>query len=358
MSIKKRILTAASIALLPLAASAASIIVPAAGSGPGANGSQWRSELTLHNASAHTVTASLIYHDGNGASAPASATVAGRATTSIADVVLSKFGVTGTGAIEIVIDDADAPKVTVTSRTSNFSDHGEFGQDIPAIAATDAAGTGDLTVLSAPSSSANYRFNFGLYAEQDSTVHWELLRADGSLAATKDVSYPAGTQTQYNTGIATLFALGAQDNDAVQATMTKGAAIFYGSAINNLSGDPTFVPGLRTREDIRINFVGVDINQDGKAELLDADHDGVLDQPVDIFSIGFPTYLRIIATGENGEPVTFELLDSPRDAMLMDASGTIAYAAGGDVKGTKTALKVRATAGANSAILTIPVNIR
>jgi hypothetical protein len=354
----KSILTAASIALLPLTAGAASLIVPAAGSGPGANGSQWRSELTLHNSSAHSVTASLIYHDGNGGTAPVSTTVASRATTSIADVVLSKFGVTGTGAIEIILDDADAPKVTVSSRTSNFSNHGEFGQDIPAIAATDAAKTGDVTVLAAPSSSTNYRFNFGVYAQQDSSVHWELLRADGSLAATKDVSYGVGTQQQYNTGIQALFGVDEQNNDAIQATVTKGAAMFYGSAINNLSGDPSFVPGLRTRQDIRINFIGVDINQDGKAELFDADHDGVLDQPVDIFSIGFPTYLRILATGENGEPVTFELLDSPRDAMLMDASGTVAYAAGADVKGTKTVLRVRATAGANSVVLTIPVNIR
>ena len=41
----KNILTAASIALLPVAASAARFIVPAAGSASGANGSQWQSEL-------------------------------------------------------------------------------------------------------------------------------------------------------------------------------------------------------------------------------------------------------------------------------------------------------------------------
>ena len=50
MKLNKIIITA-SLALLPLTAGAATLIIPAAASTSGANGSDWKSELTLHNTS-------------------------------------------------------------------------------------------------------------------------------------------------------------------------------------------------------------------------------------------------------------------------------------------------------------------
>jgi hypothetical protein len=356
----KHILTAASIALLPLGASAASLIVPAAGTGPGANGSQWQSELTLHNLAANQVDAAIIFHDAAGASAPVNFFIPARGTMTIADVVKTKFGKeAATGAIEVVVPDDMASRVTVASRTINVSPNGEFGQDIPAIAVSDAAQPGDVAVLAGPSSVANNRFNFGLYAAKDSDVTWELLRADGTVAATKQLSYTALTQLQYNGGVQSLFGVEPQNDDAIHATVTKGAAIFYGSAINNASGDPSFVPGVKAREEIRVNFIGVDVNEDQSIEIKDANHDGVLDQPIDIFTTtGFPNYFRIVAAGEHGEPATFELLDAGNDAILLDANGTVSMAPSHAVRGETGALHVRITAGGSSVVVTIPINYR
>src|SRR5262249_61805370 len=119
------------------------------------------------------------------------------------------------------------------------------GQDVPAVKISDAATAGDTIVLQAPSSATDARFNFGIYAATAATVRWELVRADGSLAASLDQSLGAGTQQQFNSGIVTLLGSTAQDNDTVQALVTSGNAIAYGSAVNNASGDPTFVPGIR-----------------------------------------------------------------------------------------------------------------
>src|SRR6266550_3589220 len=138
MSIK-RIITSAAIALLPIAAGAATLIVPASGTGPGANGSHWQTELTLHNTSASTVTATLTFHDGLGAAGTSTVNIAPRATVAIADVVASRFGrESATGAIEITFDNAFAQKLTIASRTFNTTAGGELGQDIPAIDAATA----------------------------------------------------------------------------------------------------------------------------------------------------------------------------------------------------------------------------
>lgn len=351
----KRLITAASIALLPLAAGAATFIVPAAGTGPGANDSHWQSELTLHNTSASPVTASLTFHDGNGAQTGDSVTVNARATVSIADIVATRFGRTSsTGAIEITVPDAAANKLAITSRTFNSSANGQFGQDIPAINANDAAAAGSVVVLQAPSSAADARFNFGLYAVTDSTIRWELVRADGTvLTPIADQTYAAGTQRQFNSGISTLLGATAQDNDVVQAVITTGKVIAYGSAVNNASGDPSYVPGIAARTDIRVNFLGVDLNEDGTIDVADANHDGVLDQPIDIFTSLYPNYFRVVVEGG----ATLELVDAPRDAVLIDAQ-TIEWAPGGNLKGQTGTLKVRATVNGASDVLTIPVNFR
>jgi hypothetical protein len=355
----RNLVAASTIALLPLAASAATFIIPAAGTGPGVNDSHWQTDLTLHNVSAHPITAVLVYHNATQTSFQSAVPILPHATVAIDDVVHSRFDVvSGTGAIEVLVDDADASKLAINSRTINVSDRGEFGQDIPAEPLAEAAKSGDLTVITGPSSVQQSRFNFGLYAATAATVRWELLRADGTLAATKDLSYAAGSQKQYNGGIATLFNVDAQDHDAVHATLLSGTALFYGSAIDNVSGDPAFVPGIRTSSDLRVDFAGVDLDENGTIDVADANHDGVLDARIDIFTSTFPNYFRVVASGQNGAPVTYELVDAPVDALLIDDNGTISFAPGADVAGTTGELLVRATTDGNVAILHIPVRYR
>ena len=119
--------------------------------------------------------------------------------------------------------------------------------------------------------------------------------ADGTLAATTEVSYPAGTQIQYNNGVKSLLNADPQDNDTVQAEVTSGNAVAYGSIINNASGDPTYVPEILALADIRVHFAGVDFGDNGSISVPDANHDGVLDHAIDVQTGTWPIAFRVVS---------------------------------------------------------------
>jgi hypothetical protein len=349
----KKLITAASMALLPLAASAATLIVPVAGSTVGANGSRWESELTLHNTANRSIVATLVFHDQSGPAETATVTIPARNTIALNDVVRTRFNREGSvGAIEITLADADMNRIAVSSRTANVGGEGEFGQDIPAVKTSDAAASGDLAVIAGPTSAADFRFNAGLYAIENTTVRWELVRADGTSAVSTTLSYKGGVQNQYS--VPALFQADLQDNDVVHAAVTSGTAIFYGSIVRQDTGDPSFVPGVRTREESRINFVGIDRDENGTVDI--AATDNVLTGAVDSYTLGFPTFFRIVATSDTGEKLTYSIVSSTADARLIDDNGTVQMISSAALSGKTGELKVRATtADGQSVILTIPV---
>ena len=351
----RRIITLAAAALLPIAAGATTFVVPAAGTGPGANGSQWQTELTLHSTSSSAIDATLVFHDQSGAAESSSVTLAPRATVSIADIVKTRFHrEAATGAIEIVVDDAFARKLAIASRTFNTSDSGQFGQDIPAVNLANAPAAGDTVVIAGPANVAENRFNAGLYAATAASVRWELVRADGTVANNVNIDYAAGTQTQYNVAVATLFGATPADNDALLAVVTKGSIVGYGSAINNQSGDPTTIPGVDTTSDIRVQFLGVDTDLDNKVNIADADHDGVLDAPLTIYaSSPWPNSFRLMVNGSNQQ---FELL-TPNPDVTITPDGYVIWKPGAITAATAT-LKVRVSADGVSDVITIPVQFK
>lgn len=353
MSIK-RIITTAAMALLPIAAGATTFVIPAAGTGPGVN-SQWQTELTLHSTSATAINATLTFHDSNGAAETASVTIAPRATVAIADVVKTRFNRdSATGAIEITVADTFARKLAIASRTFNVSENGEFGQDIPAVNLDDAAAAGETVVLAAPSNVAETRFNAGLYAATAATIRWELVRADGTVAKSVESAYAAGTQNQYNAAVAAIFGLTPADSDAVLAVVTKGTIIAYGSSINNRTGDPTYVPGVETTSDIRVLFLGVDSDLDSHVNIADADHDGVLDSPLSIYSSStWPNTFRILVSGSQ---VSYELL-TPNAEILLSQDGYVVWKPSVSSASTATIL-IRVTVDGVSDVITIPVSFK
>lgn len=356
----KQLLSITTLALLPLAANAGTVtqIIPAAGTGPGLNNSNWETELVIHNGSSRGLDLNLVYHDASGSSTQKPFFVGPRTTSTAADVVRTVFSVgAGTGAIEVNYDDSFAGRIAVTSRTFNVAaDGSKVGQDVPAVDAATAPGVGDVIVLAGPEFAAQFRLNFGLYAVSDTDVNWELIRTDGTIAASKEITYSGGTQVQYNNGIVTLLNATAQDGDVIYANVNKGQAIAYASAINGQSGDPTYVPGLTTKSDSHVAF-GVDLNGDGIADITDANGDGVLDQPIDLFTMGYPNYFRIVVQGDGAQNATFALVDSPRDALLLD-NGTVEWAPGSDVRGTSQSLRIKVTINGVSDIITIPGNVK
>jgi hypothetical protein len=352
----RNIITTAAMALLPVVGSAATLVVPAAGTGPGANNSQWQSELTIHNVKPLTIVLTATFHQGTTVFPPVALTLGAKETISQADVARALGATNGSGAIVIEVDDRYARAIAVTSRTFNTSSEGEFGQDIPSVRTDDAARPGDLVIINGPSAAGDNRFNFGLYAVEATNVTWEVVRADGSTATIKEVAYAAGQHVLYGSGIPTFLGITPAANDTVRARVGTGKAIFFGSIVN-ATGDPTFVPGVRTRDDILINFAGVDLDEDGTIDIADANQDGVLDAPIDIFTSLFPAYFRLVAAGEFGEQVAYDIASSPVKTDLLAPNGTLRVIASGDKKNTTGEIVVKVTLD-TSTFVTIPVRFR
>jgi hypothetical protein len=354
----KNLIIATAIALLPLAASAAVsnlIVVPAAGTGPGANGSRWQTELTVHNTGSNQAEILLTFHSETGSTNPKVLVIPARSTVTLQDAVRTFFGKeVATGGILIAAP--NEKRLAVTSRTFNLSSGGEFGQDIPSARGSEFATNGDVAILSGPSSVNDTRFNFGLFAVDATTVRWELLRADGEIAATKDVTYVAGQHNQYNSGVQTFLGVTPENTDTIYARVISGTAVFYGSAINQISNDPTFVPGVRTREQILINFQGIDLDENGTVDIADADGDGTLDETITLQTSMFPAFVRVVAIGENSEAVTLQIVSSSADALI--AGETLQIAPTGELKGKTGSIVLRATAGGSSSLLTIPLKFQ
>lgn len=342
------------------AAHAGTMIIPAAGTGPGAYGSQWRTQVNLHNASKHSVAEIRIYlHRETTVHPPVSLSLSPRETRSLENILDDYFDVTsGGGALRIVTDEPVSHSVVVTSRTYNAStEGGNYGQDIPAYDQSEALGTNDIGALLGPSLSAGNRFNFGLYCHQAATVSWELVRFNGQVAATREVSYATGQHVQYNLGIETFFNSTPGNNDTIYARVKSGQAIAFGSIINE-TGDPTYVPGTRTRDGVAIIFKGVDLDEDGDLEILDANEDGVLDRAIEIKTSLFPSHFRVEASGDMGEPVIFSVLTSPTSAVFTDPSGLMRVVALSDVVNKIGEIVIRAESGTASATFRIPVQFK
>lgn len=337
--------------------SAFQLVIPAAGSGPGANNSQWQSDLTIHNVSTIPADIVLEYHDSEGMVATHSLSILSRQTVSLEDIVQSVFQKSGTGAIVITGNEFALRKLSVSSRTFNRSELGEFGQDIPAWSTPSAAAEGDTAVINGPLSPSSSRYNFGIYAIDATEVDWMLIREDGSSAATVSATYEAGAHVQYNRGIETFLGSDNLPNDVVYARIRAGRAFVYGSIVEDSSNDPSFVPFVATRENFAAQLLGVDLNEDGVIDIADENGDGVLDGEIRLSTIGFPNFFRVVVIDPEGSEVSIELIDASPDVRLFP-DGTVQWSPSMMLRGTIGALKLRATDGFAATDFLIPVVFR
>lgn len=353
----KQIIAAAAVAVMPLAAQAATYVIPAVGAGPGANGSQWKTELKLHASGTQYIEAAIRLHQGRFVTPDYYARVQPSHTLILDSELQYQLNIEGTGALLISADDKNARRLSITARVYNALPNGdELGQDVPVLPIDDAAVQGDLVIVSGPTSAARTRFNFGIFAVTASRVTWDLLRANGSAITSRIVTYQPGEHIQYNNGVETFFSAKREDGDTVRAVVDSGKVFVYGSAVDR-SGDPTFIQGVRTREQYDLIFDGIDIDEDGTVDLRDANNDGVLDQPLEIVTSLFPASVKVVVHTEFGNPVrgALEVVSSTADAEFVDRQGTLMIGAGGDLKGKTGEIRIRARSDSSIETFTIPL---
>lgn len=230
---------------MPLQVNGSALFLPAVGRAPGANGTYWRSDVTLFNPRSGAVTLYLRYLAGgaDNRNAPTRAYTLAAGHTLVIRDVLNDFGLaSGTGALQVFwLDGGSGPVMTSRTYTS-VAGGGTFGQSIDPVAAQ-----GYDSIVPGLRSDASFRSNVGLVNSGDAAtnVGVALLSSTGQQLGGAIVTLQPKSQMQ--TSLAALFpnvnvqslgsfTLQAHTNDA--ATLSA-----YGSIVDNGSGDPVFFAG-------------------------------------------------------------------------------------------------------------------
>ena len=208
-------------------------VVPAVGRVPGANGTFWRSDVTLFNPTNSKMTVTLRF--GN---ATRAISVDAHDTDVLADV-LSVFDLTaGGGPLSVRWNGSTGP--VVTSRTYTTVDAGgTYGQSVDPIPALRSK----MFVPGLRNDSA-FRSNLGFVNGGDDTETFTVLvlSPSGTELARNTLTLPAKGQAQYSVSSlfpnvnASSFTLSVQGDDDAQL-------FAYGSMVDNASGDPVFFAG-------------------------------------------------------------------------------------------------------------------
>lgn len=209
---------------------------------------RWRSDVQVFNAGLAAVTAQVAFFP-TGASAPtktATIEVPAGAIQTLADIVPTLFGETNTGGA-IQITTATESELVVTGRTYDQRETGSYGQFMAAVTEEEAIGLGDRAtqVLQLEQSSA-VRSNLGIVEVTGKPVRIELTAfpAESRVTPRIELTLKANEFRQLNQVLKGLNA-GTTYNARVALRVIdgEGKIVAYGSTVDNMTQDPTFIPG-------------------------------------------------------------------------------------------------------------------
>lgn len=210
-------------------------IVPVAGRAPGANGTFWRSDVTVFNPTNGWMSVDLSYGGRT-----KSVFLMAKETLVIEDIVADLGLGNGTGTLVAGWDSGTGPIVTTRNYTP-APGGGTYGQAIDPV-----AGFGRENYVTGLRSDQSFRTNVGFVngGTQPITVQATIVTASGAQAA--NATFQLDPDQLMQASIADLFrglntsTLGAF---TLHATSNAPGLFAYGSVIDNASGDPVFVAG-------------------------------------------------------------------------------------------------------------------
>jgi hypothetical protein len=240
------------LAVMPVAASQISstrYVIPGIAELPGEN--NFHSDIRVYNGGERDAQATFTYYPFNGLP-PVSGgtrTIAAGQVLAIDNVLREMFNHSGTGG-QIVITTTNRSSLVATARTyTNVVNGGTYGQFIPGVTSDEGIGRGDraLEVLQLEESQ-QFRTNLGLAELTGNPVDLRISVhfPDTKVTASTVVSLAANEFRQYNKILEYFFTNpGDQTFNArvsVEVIAGNGRVTAYGSVIDNVSKDPTYVP--------------------------------------------------------------------------------------------------------------------
>ena len=222
--------------------------VPAVIRADGAAGTQWRSDLWISNLSPSEGSFRVSWLPRDGIGVGRTLTLAAGASRNFEDVLASLFGAeAGTGQLRI---ETDLPAWNASSRAWTPGGGGTYGQWMPALAdaASTAAGEGRLAIPQLTHDRA-FRTNIGIteIAGLPAGARLRVADAAGKEIWSTSIALAPGEQRQL--GLAALGAPEFSNGYAWVEPEGNGRIVAYGSVVDNVSGDPIYVPAVHPSAD-------------------------------------------------------------------------------------------------------------
>ncbi len=213
--------------------------VAAAAHNTGANGSQWRTGLSLLNRSGEAAEVEVTFHAGDRTSVSHSLVLFDGQQQLLEDVV-AWLGADGAGSLEI----SGNQPILVSSRTFYVDAHGTFGQFIGGTSPAGVINQGETVWLPQLRQDGSFRTNIGVLntGVEDAGVTIRLFDDRGVELASPQVRLEPGQRTQLQEPLARI--AGRRDLATAYATVTVrfGAGVIaYGSVVDNTTHDPTTI---------------------------------------------------------------------------------------------------------------------
>lgn len=218
----------------------------------GFNNVNWKTDLEVVNAGAYQArytVALLLRNQDNGTPVYSTQLTLdpGRSARYV-DLLQSVFGFSGAAAVRIT---PLAGSFVVTSRTYNQLPAGTYGQFVPAIPRSQAINFGQDALIPGlthePSLASDYRTNIGFVNASPAPIHvqLDLYLGSGVQLGTLSLDLLPLEFRQLDRVFEQVTSARVDDGYAVVRTTTVGARFFaYASVIDNLTGDPTYVPSM------------------------------------------------------------------------------------------------------------------
>ncbi len=218
------------------------LVIPASASTAGLGGAWWSTNLVLLNTGETDAAADLIFAPTDpqaGAKASRTFTIPARTQRTLSDVVES-LGHDGAGGLTVA---SSLPDIVLTTRTAAQNGEQSFGQTIGPVRRGQAQPGQALSVLAGLASGDGFHTNLGLFnlSDQQITVTFEIMAADGTLLGQIDLSAAAGAFAQ---DVNALSGFGVTRGAWAMASSSEANDLFtcYASVVDDLSHDPTFIP--------------------------------------------------------------------------------------------------------------------
>src|SRR5581483_8570185 len=204
----------------------------------------WRTDVRVFNGGTAAQNATLTLFRSGAAPLTQQLVINAGEIRTLDSIVASMFGVTGTGGA-VHVSTPSSSNLIVSARTYNATSSGTYGQYIPAVTAADSIGNSDrpLQILQVEDS-VRYRTNVGLaeVTGKPAGVDVSVNLPDSKVTPVFHINLGANDFQQFNV----FRALGLENiynaRISIRVTDGDGKVTAYGSVVDMLTQDPTYVP--------------------------------------------------------------------------------------------------------------------